>query len=84
VIDSCPVMTEPKTKTLGQFWERMAKKGEKCLLVVESFDEALYKSIRNLPRLFVTTASNLNTYDAINVERIIFTEAALQVFEKAE
>jgi large subunit ribosomal protein L4 len=85
VVESCPAMETPKTKVFADFWKRIAKDGEKCLLVVDQYDENLFRSVDNLPRLFVTTVGNLNTYDAINVKRIIFTAKALEAFEeKAE
>lgn len=85
VVDACPDMEAPKTKVFADFWKRVSKDGEKCLLVVEKYDANLFKSVGNLPRLFVTTVDNLNTYDAINVGRIVFTSKALEAFEpKAE
>jgi large subunit ribosomal protein L4 len=84
VIDSVPRMDEPKSKTFASFWKRIAKDGERCLLVLDVFDENVFKSVRNLPRLAVTTVGNLNTYEAIRVGRIIFTMDALRAFEKTE
>lgn len=84
VLEDLPALEAPKTKTFGDFWERMAPEGEKCLLVVDRFDENLFLSIRNLPRLYVTTVNGLNTYDALNVGRIVFTAAALEAFETTE
>ena len=84
IVESLPELEAPKTKTFAGFYDRVAKDGEKCLLVVERFDENLYMSIRNLSRLYVTTAGNLNTYDAINVGRIVFTAEALKAFEDTE
>lgn len=85
VVEDCPVLEAPKTKVFADFWKRVAKDGEKCLLVVDQYDENLFKSVNNLSRFFVTTAGNLNTYDAINVNRIVFTAKALEAFkDKAE
>ncbi len=84
VVESCPEMPEPKTRTFADFWKSVAKEGEKCLLVIGKYDENLFRSVGNLPRLFVTTANNLNTYDAINVKRIVFTSEALKMFEETE
>ncbi len=84
VIDACPRMDAPKSKVFSDFWRRVAKDREKCLLVLAQFDENVFKSVRNLPRLAVTTVGNLNTYDAVRVGRVVFTAEALQAFEKAE
>ena len=84
VIDSAPAVEEPKTKVYAEFWNAMAKEGEKCLLVLDKHDENIFLSARNIPRLFVTTNANLNTYDALNVDRLIFTAEALKAFEDTE
>ncbi|RPJ46966.1 MAG: 50S ribosomal protein L4 [Candidatus Latescibacterota bacterium] len=84
VIDALPRLEAPKSKTFAEFWKRVAKDGEKCLLVVDSFDENVFKSVRNLPRLAVTTVGNLNAYEAIRVGRIVLTADALRAFEKTE
>ncbi len=50
----------------------------KTLFVVdyeEDFDNA-YLSLRNLPAALVLTVEELNVYDIMNADRIVFTEAA--------
>lgn len=84
VIENYPAVDAPKTKLYSEFWNTVAPEGQKCLLVIEKFDENVFLSVRNLPRLYVTTNSNLNTYDAINVDRVIFTSEALKVFDDTE
>lgn len=41
----------------------------------EDFDNA-YVSMRNIPNAMVTTVSNLNVYDIVNADKIVFTEEA--------
>jgi len=82
VIESHPAVDAPKTKVYSEFWNALAPEGEKCLLVLEKYDENVFLSVRNIPRLYVTTNSNLNTYDALNVDRVVFTAEALKVFEE--
>lgn len=41
----------------------------------EDFDNA-YLSLRNIPNAALTTVSNLNVYDIVNADKIVFTEAA--------
>lgn len=84
IIDAAPKMDAPKTKTMADLYGAIAPNGEKCLLVVEQFDENLFLSARNLPRLWITTVSGLNTYDALNVDRIVLTNGALKAFEESE
>ena len=84
VLDTCPEMEKPKTKVFSDLWNRVAIDREKCLLVVDKYDENLFLSMRNLPRFWVTTVAGLNTYDAIHVSRIVFTSEALKAFEETE
>ena len=41
----------------------------------EDFDNA-YLSMRNIPNAAVTTVENLNVYDILNADKLVFTEAA--------
>ncbi len=84
VIESYPAVEEPKTKVYAELWRALAPEGQKCLLVIEKYDENVFLSARNLSRLYVTTNTNLNTYDALNVDRVVFTTEALKVFEETE
>ncbi len=84
VVENYPAVDTPKTKVFADFWKSMATEGQKCLLVIDKYDENVYLSVRNIPRLFVTTRANLNTYDAMNVDKLIFTSDALKAFDKTE
>ncbi len=84
VIDGTPKMDAPKTKVMSDLYNALAPGGEKCLLVLDRYDANLYLSVRNLPRLWVTTVRGLNTYDALNVDRIVLTNDALKALEERE
>lgn len=43
--------------------------------VAEDFDNA-YVSMRNIPNALIVTVSELNVYDIVNADKIVFTEAA--------
>ena len=43
-------------------------------------DAVLWKSFRNIPRVHVVRASDLNTYDVLCADDIVFTQAALDAF----
>ena len=43
----------------------------------EEFDNA-YVSMRNIPNAMLVTVSQLNVYDIVNADRIVFTQAAAE------
>src|SRR5699024_10429384 len=48
------------------------------LVVLDRDDELNYLSVSNLPHVHVLTYDQLNTYDVLVADDIVFTEAALQ------
>ena len=50
------------------------------LVVLDRDDELNYLNVRNLPHVHVLTYDQLNTYDVLVADDIVFTEAALQSF----
>ncbi|MDX6334725.1 MAG: large subunit ribosomal protein [Streptosporangiaceae bacterium] len=52
----------------------------RVLVVVEAEDELTWKSLRNAPGVRLLASGQLNTYDVLASEHIVFTEAALSAF----
>ncbi|MEW1955735.1 50S ribosomal protein L4 [Terrabacter sp. NPDC080008] len=50
------------------------------LVVLERGDEVSFKSVRNLQNVHVLVADQLNTYDVLCADDIVFTQAALDAF----
>jgi large subunit ribosomal protein L4 len=50
------------------------------LVVTESEDELTWKSLRNVPAVRLLAAGQLNTYDVLVSEHVVFTQAALAEF----
>jgi len=69
----------PSTKQARQALEALSDRANK-LIVVEPGDELTERSVRNLPRVHVLTPGQLNTYDVLMADDIVFTEAALTAF----
>ena len=69
----------PSTKAaktlLGKISER-----KHVLLVVERADEAGWLSLRNLPQVHILEAGQLNTYDVLVSDDVVFTKAAFDRF----
>ena len=71
------VMETPKTKSMVAMAEALNLAGKKVLLVVAETDHNISLSVRNLPKVKVMQAANLNTYDVMNAGVMLFTEGAL-------
>jgi large subunit ribosomal protein L4 len=50
------------------------------LVVAQSEDELTWKSLRNVPGVRLLAAGQLNTYDVLVSEHVVFTQAALDEF----
>lgn len=69
----------PSTKTAAALLAAVA--GPKnVLVVIERSDELTVKSVRNLPNVHVLSFDQLNAYDVVVSDDIVFTKAALEGF----
>jgi large subunit ribosomal protein L4 len=48
--------------------------------VVDGLEEAAIKSFRNLPAVHLITFDQLNTYDVLNSDTVVFTRDSLDAF----
>jgi large subunit ribosomal protein L4 len=69
----------PKTKDALQVLGSVAKT-EKVLVVLSRADEVNWLSLRNLPTVHLLAADQLNTYDVLVADEVIFTSEALEEF----
>ncbi|OAB59424.1 50S ribosomal protein L4 [Phormidium willei BDU 130791] len=68
----------PKTQDLAAALKRWGVESEqKALLILPELPDNIYLSARNLERLKVITATNLNVYDLLHADAIITTAAGL-------
>jgi large subunit ribosomal protein L4 len=69
----------PSTKTAASLLAAVA--GPKnVLVVIDRNDELTVKSVRNLPNVHVLSFDQLNAYDVIVSDDIVFTKPALEAF----
>jgi large subunit ribosomal protein L4 len=69
----------PSTRTAAQALAKVSER-RNLLVVVERADEVTLKSLRNLPQVHLLVPDQLNTYDVLCSDDVIFTEGALAVF----
>jgi large subunit ribosomal protein L4 len=69
----------PSTKAAVQTLAAITNR-RNVLVVVEPSDELTAKSLRNVPSVHLLTVGQLNTYDVLVSDDVVFTEAALDAF----
>jgi large subunit ribosomal protein L4 len=69
----------PKTKAALTALREVSQ-AKKVLVVLDREDELTWVSLRNVPEVHVLVADQLNTYDVLCSDEIVFTEAAYQAF----
>jgi large subunit ribosomal protein L4 len=79
VIDSLD-FESPKTKAMLEVLSAFGAK--KTLIVVETSNENIYKSARNIPGVQVSPVNNLNVYDILKYEKFIVTKDAVSKIEE--
>ena len=70
----------PRTKDAVAVLATAVAPGEKVLVVAHRDDELTWKSLRNVPSVHVLTEDQLNTYDVLASDHVVFTEQALTAF----
>ncbi|AHM60196.1 50S ribosomal protein L4 [Flammeovirgaceae bacterium 311] len=72
----------PKTKEYLKLLNGLSLNNKKTLLVLAEVDQNVVLSSRNIKNAQVTTAGNLNTYEIIKADTLIFSEGAVQKLEE--
>lgn len=76
-------LPRPKTKELVEAIARWGIEAEaKVLLIVSEVDDNVYLSARNLERLKLISASNLNVYDLLHADHLVVTQSALEKIQE--
>lgn len=74
--------TEPKTKPMAALFEALAPEGRKTLLVTGALEKQAVRSSRNLARLTVRTATDVNALDVLSAKRVLVVREALAALEE--
>jgi large subunit ribosomal protein L4 len=69
----------PSTKAARSFLAELSDR-KKFLVVLGREDVTAWKSAANLPRVHTIAADQLNTYDVLNADEVVFSVAALNTF----
>jgi large subunit ribosomal protein L4 len=83
VIDSLSVGDVPSTKAIVALLNDIAT-SKHVLVVLQRDDELSYKSVRNVPSVHVLPYDQLNAYDVLVSDDIVFTKGAFDAFVSAK
>jgi large subunit ribosomal protein L4 len=72
----------PSTKSAKSFLASLTE-NKKVLVIIGRADEVSAKSVRNLPGVHVITPDQLNTYDVLNADDLVFSVEALNAYIEA-
>jgi large subunit ribosomal protein L4 len=72
----------PKTKNFVELLKNFSMESMKTLVVVPENDANVYLSSRNLRKVKIMRASDLNTYEILDANRLLIMESSVKDIEK--
>jgi large subunit ribosomal protein L4 len=72
----------PKTKQFAGILKSLNINvdGRKTLVVMPEYNDNVYLSLRNIPTVDGVVLADINTYDIVNSNYLVFTESAVKIF----
>jgi large subunit ribosomal protein L4 len=80
VEDELVKVEKPATNQFSKVFLNITPESRKSLLIMTDYNENVYKSFRNIPSICGTLLGDINTYDIVNADSVVFTESAAKVF----
>lgn len=74
----------PKTRQFAGILKSLNVGGKKALFVLPEYNDNVYLSLRNIPGVQGSLLSDVNTYDIVNANVLVFTESAAKIFNEEE
>ena len=79
VVESLGLSDKPSTKAAQAYLSKFTKQ-KNVLVVLDRTDELSYLSLRNLKNVHVLPVDQLNAYDILNSDDLVFTKTAFEEF----
>ena len=79
VVESLSLGDKPSTKAAQAYLAKFTKQ-KNVLVVLDRTDEVSYLSLRNLKNVHVLPVDQLNAYDILNSDDLVFTKSAIDEF----
>ena len=70
----------PKTKQAVGILSSLNVADKKTIIVLSEYNDSLYLSTRNVPNITTTMLADVNTYEIMNADVLVFTESAVNIF----
>ncbi len=77
-------MDAPKTKQFAGILNSLQIGSKKTLFVLPEYNDNVYLSLRNIPGVQGSLLSDVNTYDIVNANVLVFTESVAKIFSEEE
>jgi large subunit ribosomal protein L4 len=74
-------LEKPKTKDFTGILEALKIDGKKVLMLTHAFNDQVYRSGRNIPKVKVLEANKASTYDILNNQVLVLQKSAVKVIE---
>jgi len=78
------VMGAPKTKEMFGILKDLNVSDKKTIFVLPDYNENLYLSTRNIPNVTSALLADVNTYEIVNADVLVFSENAAKLFSESE
>ena len=74
----------PKTKQFVDIMASLKIDNKKALVILPEYNDNLQLSVRNIPNALSMLIADMNTYDIVNADVLVFTESAAKFFTEEE
>ena len=74
-------LEQPKTKAYLDILNGLSLQNKKTLMVIPEVDKNVVLSGRNIPKAKIMLASDINTYDVLNADKLILCEGSIEKIE---
>ncbi|MDE3144857.1 MAG: 50S ribosomal protein L4 [Bacteroidota bacterium] len=74
----------PKTKQLLEVFNALNVADKKAILILPEYNDNVYLSTRNVPNIDATLLADINTYEIVNADVLVFTENTAKIFADNE
>jgi large subunit ribosomal protein L4 len=77
-------LEKPKTSSFMDIMGNLKVGDKKTIFITQGSDENVDLSIRNVPSVMSVSFKDVNTYDIVNADVLVFTESAVNILAEVE
>jgi len=72
---------KPKTKPFASFLQAAGLAGKRVLFITDTWNDAVYRSMRNIPGVEIIVSRNMNAYGVLRADVLLITKEGLSSLE---